>query len=140
MLLKSKSRTAPTSEAARASRARPSRYVRRRSTFQRSSQSTLRMPGDGNALPIAVESVDGRVSTALTAGTSGRVRSMPRSGAPFNTDVRMSRPAGTASYHRRQQVRPEVLVVGSRSGAEAPAYSELGDRLRTARAARGLSL
>jgi transcriptional regulator with XRE-family HTH domain len=30
--------------------------------------------------------------------------------------------------------------VSSRSGAEAPAYSELGDRLRTARAARGLSL
>jgi transcriptional regulator with XRE-family HTH domain len=39
-----------------------------------------------------------------------------------------------------QTVRPEVLVVGSRTGAEAPAYSELGDRLRTARAARGLSL
>jgi transcriptional regulator with XRE-family HTH domain len=39
-----------------------------------------------------------------------------------------------------ETVRPEVFVVGSRTGAEAPAYSELGDRLRTARAARGLSL
>jgi transcriptional regulator with XRE-family HTH domain/uncharacterized RmlC-like cupin family protein len=31
-------------------------------------------------------------------------------------------------------------VVSSRSGADTPAYSELGDRLRAARAARGLSL
>src|SRR3954449_11172247 len=48
MLLKSKSRTAPRADAARASRARIVRYVRRRSTFQRSSQSTFIEPGDAS--------------------------------------------------------------------------------------------
>jgi transcriptional regulator with XRE-family HTH domain len=43
------------------------------------------------------------------------------------------------AYHPEND-RPEVCVVGSRTGAEAPAYSELGDRLRSARASRGLSL
>src|SRR5579862_8505104 len=47
MLLKSKSRTAPTSDAASALRARADRYVRRRSAFQRSSQSTCIEPGEG---------------------------------------------------------------------------------------------
>src|SRR4051812_17210601 len=48
MLLKSNSRTAPRSDAARASRARVVRYVRRRSTFQRSSQSTFIEPGEAS--------------------------------------------------------------------------------------------
>jgi len=34
----------------------------------------------------------------------------------------------------------EVVVVGARIGADTPAYSELGDRLRSARTARGQSL
>src|SRR6188472_551141 len=46
MLLKSKSSTPPRSEAASAASARPNRYWRRRSTFQRSSQSTFMEPGD----------------------------------------------------------------------------------------------
>src|SRR4029079_1423738 len=77
MLLKSKSSRAPTSDAASAARVRPSRYVRRRSTFQRSSQSTLRMPGEGSGRPVAIESAAlafARVSTALTDGTSRGAR------------------------------------------------------------------
>src|SRR6478672_9219916 len=46
MLLKSNSSTAPRSDAASASRARVVRYVRSRSTFQRSSQSTFIEPGE----------------------------------------------------------------------------------------------
>ena len=55
---------------------------------------------------------------------------------------RRARAFGTASraYHRRITVTREVVLVGARTGAEAPAYSELGDRLRSARTARGQSL
>src|SRR3954466_12006368 len=62
MLLKSKSRTAPRSDAARASRARVVRYVRRRSTFQRSSQSTFIEPGEASGditRDPLMQSVDG---------------------------------------------------------------------------------
>jgi transcriptional regulator with XRE-family HTH domain len=37
-------------------------------------------------------------------------------------------------------VDPEVGVTSTRTGVDAPAYTELGDRLRVARTARGLSL
>jgi len=55
---------------------------------------------------------------------------------------RRARALATASraYHRRITVTREVVLVGARTGAEAPAYSELGDRLRSARTARGQSL
>jgi transcriptional regulator with XRE-family HTH domain/quercetin dioxygenase-like cupin family protein len=62
----------------------------------------------------------------------------------FNTSEREG--AGWCEVPRRHagvpstKRTPEVHVVSSRLGADTPAYSELGDRLRAARSARGLSL
>src|SRR5215204_1879182 len=67
MLLKSNNRTAPRSDAASAERARPSRYVRIRSTFQRSSQSTFNEPGDG--IGRVVVTGGAAASTALTGSS-----------------------------------------------------------------------
>src|SRR3954454_20344950 len=52
MLLKSNSRRAPRSDASRAARTRPKRYRRRRSAFQRFSQSTCMDPGDAKDVVI----------------------------------------------------------------------------------------
>src|SRR5918996_5187987 len=67
MLLKSNSRSEPSSEAASASRARANRYLRRRCVSTRSSQSTFIEPGDAGGRVAAV--VGATVSTALTLMT-----------------------------------------------------------------------
>src|SRR5258705_13991602 len=98
MLLLSKQRTEPSPEAARAWRARPSRYQCRRRKSTRSSKSTAECPGAGISRPQLYPGFSDPDETDF--GSTGRLAMDPPALAPAPLlDGRVRRPVHQRPPH-----------------------------------------
>src|SRR4029079_17065559 len=144
MLLKSKRRTAPRSDASRAAFARRKRYWRSRSVLTRSSQSTVCAPGEANGRDIA-DPRGGGARGGAAAEARVRREGGPASPPAFNDATRaraLARPVPTTTMASVDDPRGgSVARPAARSSpGSAPEYAVIGDHLGQVRQDRGLSL